>query len=106
MKKVDPMNPPKFDKCEDLAKLSYLNESAVFSNLRDRFYSDLIYTYSGLFLVALNPWKKLDHLYTDDVLQHYRGRTRDEMAPHIFSICDEAYRDMLENQSNQTILIT
>lgn len=37
------MNPVKFDKCEDLAQLTYLNESSVFANLRDRFHSNLIY---------------------------------------------------------------
>lgn len=37
------MNPPKFDKVEDMADLTYLNEASVVSNLRLRYYSDLIY---------------------------------------------------------------
>lgn len=37
------MNPPKFDKVEDMADLSVLNEASVLHNLRDRFQSDLIY---------------------------------------------------------------
>jgi hypothetical protein len=37
------MNPPKFDKVEDMADLTYLSEASVIHNLRQRYYSDLIY---------------------------------------------------------------
>jgi hypothetical protein len=37
------MNPPKFDKVEDMADLTYLNEASVIHNLKLRYYSDLIY---------------------------------------------------------------
>lgn len=37
------MNPPKFDKVEDMADLTCLNEASVLHNLKDRYYSDLIY---------------------------------------------------------------
>ena len=46
------MNPPKFDKAADIAELTHLNEASVVHNLRQRYFSNLIYTYSGLFLVA------------------------------------------------------
>ncbi len=37
------MNPPKFDKVEDMAELSFLNEASVLHNLNSRYYSGLIY---------------------------------------------------------------
>lgn len=37
------MNPPKFEKVEDMAGLTYLNEASVLHNLRQRYYSSLIY---------------------------------------------------------------
>ena len=37
------MNPPKFEKVEDMASLTYLNEASVLHNLRQRYYSSLIY---------------------------------------------------------------
>lgn len=37
------MNPPKFDKVEDMAELTCLNEASVLHNLKDRYYSGLIY---------------------------------------------------------------
>ena len=37
------MNPPKFSKVEDMAELTCLNEASVLHNLKERYYSDLIY---------------------------------------------------------------
>ncbi|KAI9209032.1 P-loop containing nucleoside triphosphate hydrolase protein, partial [Polychytrium aggregatum] len=102
---TEKMNPPKFDRVEDMADLTYLNEASVVHNLRLRYSTNLIYTYSGLFLVAVNPYKKLP-IYTDDVVRAYKGKKRSEMPPHIFATADMAYTDMLEDRENQSILIT
>ena len=40
---IQKMNPPKFDKVEDMAELSFLNEASVLYNLTSRYYSGLIY---------------------------------------------------------------
>lgn len=40
---VQKMNPPKFEKVEDMAELSFLNEASVLFNLTDRYFSGLIY---------------------------------------------------------------
>lgn len=40
---VQKMNPPKFTKVEDMAELTCLNEASVLYNLKDRYYSGLIY---------------------------------------------------------------
>ena len=37
------MNPPKFDKIEDMANMTYLNEASVLGNLRSRYCSGYIY---------------------------------------------------------------
>ncbi|KAH6578714.1 hypothetical protein BASA60_003550 [Batrachochytrium salamandrivorans] len=102
---TEKMNPPKFDKVEDMADLTHLNEASVVHNLRQRYYSNLIYTYSGLFCVTVNPYKKLP-IYTDDIIKAYRGKKRIEVPPHVYSIADSAYREMLDNKENQSILIT
>ncbi|KYB26158.1 Myosin heavy chain, muscle-like Protein [Tribolium castaneum] len=40
---VHQVNPPKYEKVEDMADLTYLNEAAVLHNLRQRYYAKLIY---------------------------------------------------------------
>ncbi|KAJ1018874.1 hypothetical protein NDA16_004677 [Ustilago loliicola] len=99
------MNPPKFDKVEDIADLTFLNEASVVHNLRQRYFSSLIYTYSGLFLVAVNPYHSLP-IYTDVIVAAYKGRRREENAPHVFALADEAMRNMIDNRENQSLLIT
>lgn len=102
---TEKMNPPKFDRVEDMADLTYLNEASVVHNLKLRYSSNMIYTYSGLFLVAINPYKKLP-IYGEDAVKGYKGKKRSEMAPHIFAVADNAYNDMLQDKENQSILIT
>ncbi|XP_068914326.1 myosin heavy chain, muscle isoform X42 [Tenebrio molitor] len=102
---VHQVNPPKYEKVEDMADLTYLNEGAVLHNLRQRYYSKLIYTYSGLFCVAINPYKRFP-VYTNRCAKLYRGKRRNEVPPHIFAISDGAYVNMLTNHENQSMLIT
>lgn len=40
---IQKMNPPKFEKVEDMAELSFLNEASVLHNLVSRYFSGLIY---------------------------------------------------------------
>uniref|UniRef100_A0A7I4YBE2 Myosin head n=1 Tax=Haemonchus contortus TaxID=6289 RepID=A0A7I4YBE2_HAECO len=102
---VQEMNPPKFEKTEDMSNLTFLNDASVLHNLRSRYASMLIYTYSGLFCVVINPYKRLP-IYTDSVAQMFMGKRRTEMPPHLFAVSDEAYRNMLQNHENQSMLIT
>merc|ERR1719220_538221 len=79
---VGQVNPPKFEQCEDMANLTFLNDASVFWNLKVRFVAKLIYTYSGLFCIVVNPYKRYP-IYTGT-----------------------AYRNMLTNLKDQSMLIT
>ncbi|KAM8998981.1 myosin-2 isoform X1 [Sarcophilus harrisii] len=102
---IFPMNPPKYDKIEDMAMMTHLHEPAVLYNLKERYAAWMIYTYSGLFCVTVNPYKWLP-VYNPEVVAAYRGKKRQEAPPHIFSISDNAYQFMLTDRENQSILIT
>ncbi|MED6231507.1 Myosin-7 [Ataeniobius toweri] len=102
---VHPQNPPKFDKIEDMAMFTFLHEPAVLFNLKERYAAWMIYTYSGLFCVTVNPYKWLP-VYDKSVVNAYRGKKRSEAPPHIYSISDNAYQYMLSDRENQSILIT
>merc|ERR1719210_2525933 len=99
------MNPPKYDKQEDMADLTCLNEASVLHNIKERYFSSLIYTYSGLFCVVVNPYKRLP-IYTEKIIEIYKGKKRHEVPPHVFAITDIAYRSMLQDREDQSILCT
>ncbi|XP_061701685.1 myosin-11-like [Syngnathoides biaculeatus] len=102
---IQKMNPPKFSKVEDMAALTFLNEASVLQNLRERYFSSLIYTYSGLFCVVVNPYKMLP-IYSEKIIEMYKGKKRHEVPPHIYSITDNAYRNMMQDREDQSILCT
>jgi len=102
---IGQVNPPKFEKCEDMANLTYLNDASVFWNLKVRFMTKLIYTYSGLFCIVVNPYKRFP-IYTPTVVKMYLGKRRNEVPPHLWAITETAYRNMLTNTKDQSMLIT
>ncbi|KAF3841846.1 hypothetical protein F7725_023797 [Dissostichus mawsoni] len=102
---VFPLNPPKYDKIEDMAMMTHLNEASVLYNLKERYAAWMIYTYSGLFCATVNPYKWLP-VYDAECVSAYRGKKRMEAPPHIFSVSDNAYQFMATDRENQSVLIT
>merc|ERR1719330_994289 len=102
---IGQINPPKFEKCEDMANLTFLNDASVFHNLEVRFKAKLIYTYSGLFCIVVNPYKRYP-IYTGTVVKMYLGKRKNEVPPHLWAITETAYRNMLTNSKDQSMLIT
>merc|ERR1712002_524472 len=102
---VGKANPPKFEKCEDMVNLTFLNDASVFWNLKTRYQAKMIHTYSGLFVVVVNPYKR-NPIYTHRVAKIYLGKRRNEVPPHLWAIAETAYRGMLQNTKNQAMLIT
>merc|ERR1712213_109820 len=102
---VGRVNPPKFEKCEDMVNLTFLNDASVFWNLKTRYQAKMIHTYSGLFVVVVNPYKRYP-LYTHRVCKIYLGKRRNEVPPHLWAIAEGAYRNMLQNKKDNAMLIT
>ncbi|VDK68475.1 unnamed protein product [Anisakis simplex] len=94
---------------DDLTSLSYLHEPAVLNNLNYRFVNiKAIYTYCGIVLVAINPYANCSQLYSDDVIQVYRGVGNQvrELDPHIYAVAEEAFFDLSEYSRNQSIIVS
>ena len=72
---VGQVNPPKFDCSDDMAGLTYLNDACVLWNSVVRYKNELIYTYSGLFCIAINPYKRFP-IYTQRTMDIYIGMRR------------------------------
>jgi len=56
----------------DLIGLTHLHEPAILHALRLRYDSDIIYTSTGPILIAINPFQRMDHLYSGEVMDRYR----------------------------------
>merc|ERR1719347_1030831 len=99
------VNPGNYDCAEDMANLTYLGNACVLWNSVVRYKNELIYTYSGLFCIAINPYKRFP-IYTLRTMELYVGKRRNECWPHIFAIAEGAYQGMTNSGCNQSILIT
>jgi len=91
---------------DDMTKLAYLHEPGVLHNLSTRYGLDEIYTYTGSILIAINPFKRVPHLYDSQMMEQYKGATFGELSPHVFAVADAAYRVMINEGISQAILVS
>jgi len=49
--------------------------------------------------VVINPYKNLP-IYSENIIEMYRGKKRHEMPPHIYAISESAYRCMLQGMAD------
>ncbi|XP_033212416.1 unconventional myosin-XVIIIa [Belonocnema kinseyi] len=100
---VEKANPPQFDKAEELSQLRYLNESSVLHTLRQRYASNLIHTYAGDNMVVINPVAPLA-IYSEKVVQMFKGCKSEDMPPHIYAMAQSAYRGMLATRRDHSLV--
>ncbi|EJD05665.1 myosin 5 [Fomitiporia mediterranea MF3/22] len=98
-------NPPLLETADDLATLSHLNEPSVLHTIRNRYAQHSIYTYSGIVLIAVNPFQRVT-LYGPEIIQAYSGRRKGELEPHLFAIAEDAYTRMSKENQGQTIIVS
>ncbi|CAA0163333.1 unnamed protein product [Arabidopsis thaliana] len=91
---------------EDMTRLAYLHEPGVLQNLQSRYDINEIYTYTGSILIAVNPFRRLPHLYSSHMMTQYKGASLGELSPHPFAVADAAYRQMVNEGVSQSILVS
>lgn len=100
------MHGTSIDSVEDMASLGDLHEGAIMYNIKQRYSKDLIYTYIGSIVAALNPYKTIPGIYDDEVILRYKGVPIGELPPHVFALANEAYESLWKKDRNQVCLIS
>ncbi|KAI8809341.1 myosin IF [Cladochytrium replicatum] len=90
---------------EDMVLLTKVTEDQITDNLKKRLMSDLIYTYIGPTLVAVNPYKKLPY-FTEKEIEQYHGAASYEHPPHIYAVADKMFQSMISDEENQCVIIS
>ncbi|KAI9469759.1 MAG: P-loop containing nucleoside triphosphate hydrolase protein [Benjaminiella poitrasii] len=85
--------------------LTKISDEAINDNLELRWKNGDIYTYIGHVLISVNPFKDLG-IYTNEVLESYKGKNLLEVTPHVFAIAESAYHHMNSYKENQCIIIS
>lgn len=102
---IKPLHVTSVTGVEDMITLGELQEYTILRNLHIRYNKQLIYTYTGSMLIAINPYEILP-IYTMDQINFYQTRSMGDIPPHIFAIGDSSYRELLDTSSNQCIVIS
>lgn len=71
--------------------LTCMLRSTVLQAIKLRYAQKEIYTYSGIVLIATNPFARVDSLYVPGMVQVYAGKQRATQAPHLFAIAEESF---------------
>ncbi|KAK6643275.1 hypothetical protein RUM43_004780 [Polyplax serrata] len=90
---------------EDMIQLSDLNEASLLWNLKIRYDKELIYTYVGSILVAVNPYKMFD-IYGLDMVKKYENQILGTLSPHLFAIGSSAYAALNKTGESQVVVIS
>eukprot|EP00055_Hartaetosiga_balthica_P002458 m.4037 g.4037 ORF g.4037 m.4037 type:complete len:957 (+) comp2161_c0_seq1:253-3123(+) len=101
----------KVGEVENLTTLENLNEETLLKELQARYNKDIIYTYVGEILVAVNPFQSINGLYSHQQNLFYNNvGDRSSKPPHVFAVADVAFQDMLNTkpgpQANQVCVIS
>lgn len=100
---VSTQNPVELDFAEDVCQLKYLNEPSVLHNIRSRFANNLIHTKAGPTLIVINPMIHLP-IYSDKIITALKTCPSDNMPPHVYSLAQCSYREMLETRRDQSLI--
>ena len=89
----------------NLIELTHLHEPSLIKSLKDRYEQDKVYTFCGKILLALNPFRQMQELYSKATMKQYwiqdGGSAGDNDAkanhqePHVYAVAHEAFSAMI-----------
>eukprot|EP00051_Salpingoeca_urceolata_P006299 m.83551 g.83551 ORF g.83551 m.83551 type:complete len:992 (+) comp14769_c0_seq3:504-3479(+) len=91
----------------DLVLLTDVSENGVVDNITNMYSEDMIYSYIGNVVIAVNPFADLK-IYNQEHIDKYRGRSAfdPKLPPHIFALADNVFSDLRYRGSDQVVIIS
>ncbi|XP_070135600.1 unconventional myosin-VIIa isoform X2 [Drosophila bipectinata] len=89
----------------DMTEMSEIDERGINENLHVRYCSDVIYTYTGSILIAVNPYKCIN-IFNKEYVKKYHGSNFGVLKPHVFALAEEAYKSIVDDHINQSCVIS
>ena len=90
----------------DVTMLLSLTEESVMQNTMVRFSRDEIYTFIGSVLLAVNPYKRIPSLYSEEMMKHFESSSLVDVAPHVYALAEAAYRKAMHGGGPQSLIIS
>lgn len=98
-------NPIRAQGVADMITLDYLHEGAILYNIRNRFFHQMPYTYTGKICIAVNPYQWLN-LYSTSIMEKFTTGDRTNKDPHVYATSMESYFHMKKHNHDQSILVS
>jgi len=89
----------------DNCYLIHISEATILANIRLRFASNAIYTFTGSILIAVNPFQQLP-IYGQDKMVPYPNKALGLAEPHAYAMAEEAYRTFLKSSGSQSLVVS
>lgn len=93
-----------------MCDMNVLNEPEVLNNILRRYKNDDIFTNIGPTLIVVNPYKKIDRLFSSEILAEIREKVLldkiEKDKPHVYQIAGRAFLSLKETDSKQAIVIS
>jgi myosin heavy subunit len=95
----------------DLVNSEDISSKGILELLQKRFQEEKIYSSVGPIIIALNPYKQINNLFSDEIEEKYRtvahpDKLKEQNPPHIWKISQNAFSQMVHNKTKQAIVIS
>ncbi|XP_037828128.1 unconventional myosin-VIIa-like, partial [Lucilia sericata] len=89
----------------DMTDITEIDEIGINNNLKLRYENEIIYTYTGSILVAVNPYKPLQ-IFSKNYVLKYHGQKFGSHEPHVFALAEASYRSIIDDDISQSVVIS
>jgi myosin heavy subunit len=98
----------------DLVDRDDISETAIMDELRRKFLEDEIYSSIGPIIIAVNPYKDMPDLYSQENMDAYMAEGKNDTSalygsskpPHVWAISQSAYQQLKTTLTRQAIVIS